>query len=153
MSDIYLFQYCVKLAVLSRDGSKVLLCRRTGEQDYDGVFSLIGGKMEHGDGSIVEALRREKSEEVGAGFRVRVLPRYSVDVYFVKNDGSRMILPHYLAQHAQGDVSLNDEYSEAAWVDLAHLDAYEPKISNISWIVPSLVRLSEIADDADFVEL
>ena len=44
--DPTLFQYCQKIAVLSNDRTSVLLCRRRGEADYDGVFSFIGGKLE-----------------------------------------------------------------------------------------------------------
>lgn len=152
MNNLF-FQYCPKLAVFSRDGKKVLLCRRKGEQDYDGVFSLIGGKMERKDSSILEALRREKTEEVGVNFRVKVLPLYSVDVSFLKKDGSYMILPHFLAQHTRGDIILNDEYSEYVWVDLVDLSKYEPKIANISWIVPALARLRPLVAEEDFVEI
>ncbi len=93
--DRFLFQYCPKIAVVRNHS--VLLCRRAGEADFDGVFTFIGGKMEHGDLTIIEALRREKNEEVGSGVSLSVLIRYSVNVEFVKSDGSRMILPHYLA--------------------------------------------------------
>lgn len=153
MDDVLSFQYCAKLAVFSQDHDRVLLCRRKGEQDYDGVFSLIGGKMEHTDPSIVDALRREKSEEVGVDFRINVLPHFSVDVLFVKQDGHHMILPHFLARHVGGEITLNEEYSEHAWVRLADLTSFEPKISNIAWIVPLLARLNPVTDDADFVEI
>lgn len=38
----------------------VLLAKRRGEADYDGVFSFIGGKLESTDGGLVQGLRREK---------------------------------------------------------------------------------------------
>lgn len=148
-----MFQYCPKLAVLNRAGTEVLLCRRKGEQDYDGVFSLIGGKMEHGDDSIIAALHREMSEEVGVDFKVDVLPYPSIDVFFVKKDGNRMILPHFLAYHISGDIVLNNEYSEYAWVRLNHLSEFEPKIPNISWIVSSLARLRSTVADSDLIAI
>jgi ADP-ribose pyrophosphatase YjhB (NUDIX family) len=151
--DILTFQYCPKLVVLNEAGSHVLLCRRKGEQDYDSVFSLIGGKMEHRDSSIVEALHREKSEEVGENFKVKVLPYYSVDVLFIKKDGSHMILPHFLARHTEGEIVLSEEYSEYAWVRLSDVSGYAPKIANISWIVPALVRIVSVAAEKDFVEI
>ena len=61
----YNFQYCQKIVVLSKDRTKVLLCKRKGEADYDGIFSFIGGKMETTDISIIEGLKREKDEETG----------------------------------------------------------------------------------------
>ncbi|MCP2242755.1 NUDIX hydrolase [Lentzea aerocolonigenes] len=147
------FQYCPKIAVFSADGRKVLLCRRKGEQDYDGVFSLIGGKMEHSDVTIVDALSREKTEEVGESFAINVLPQYSVNVNFVKADGSHMILPHHLARHIAGAPVLNHEYSEFAWVDLGELAAFGPKVDNITWITAALKRLLAIVADDDFVTI
>jgi ADP-ribose pyrophosphatase YjhB (NUDIX family) len=151
--DQLAFQYCPKIAVFGADGASIFLCRRKGEADYDGVFSLIGGKMEHSDPSIVDALRREKTEEVGESFRIRVLPHFSVDVMFVKADGSHMILPHHYAQYVDGEPELNEEYSESAWVPLEHLSSFEPKIDNITWISAKLARLAEIATDEDFVTI
>jgi hypothetical protein len=48
--DTTLFQYCQKLIILSADKTKVLLAKRKGEADYDGIYSFIGGKMETTDG-------------------------------------------------------------------------------------------------------
>ena len=152
-AGLLLFQYCPKLAVFSSDGESILLCCRKGEQDYDGAFSLIGGKMEHGDKDIPAALRREKAEEVGEQFRVRVLPYFSIDTYVSKRDGSKMVLPHFYAEHLSGDVVLNEEYSDFQWVPLRSLDAFEPKISNISWIVPMLRKVRAIVRPEDLLEI
>jgi ADP-ribose pyrophosphatase YjhB (NUDIX family) len=149
--DQLAFQYCPKIAVFSADGDKILLCRRKGEQDYDGVFSFIGGKMEHSDVSITEALRREKTEEVGISFSIRVMPHFSVNVLFVKVDGSHMILPHHFARHVSGEPELNQEYSQATWVPLSELAGFGPKVENITWISAELARLEKIAVDDDFV--
>ena len=54
MSSASLFQYCQKLIVLSEDKTQVLLAKRKGEADYDGVYSFIGGKMETTDESMHE---------------------------------------------------------------------------------------------------
>ena len=145
------FQYCPKLAVFDASGEKLLLCKRKGEQDYDGVFSLIGGKMEHKDPSIVEGIQREKNEEVGPQFSVRLLPTHSVDVLFCKKDGNRMILPHFYAQHIQGDVSLNDEYSEYSWVPLGELNSFSPMVENVRWIAPSLAQIARFANEDQYV--
>lgn len=144
------FQYCPKLAVFDRAGSRVLLCRRKGEQDYDGTYSLIGGKMEHGDPSILAGIAREKNEEVGSQFRVRIFPKLSVDVYFEKKDGSRMILPHFYCQHLEGDIVLSDEYSDWVWASVEELVAIRPIIDNILWIVPLLQRACALAQAEDF---
>ena len=139
----YLFQNCQKIVVFSKDRSKVLLCRRKGEADYDGVFSFIGGKMETTDGSILAGLKREKNEEVGPSFKIRIYPIYSVNHYFVKKDGSHMILPHYYAIYESGNMRLNEEYSEYKWIPVIELDTFEPKIPTIPAVVKHLLRISD----------
>jgi 8-oxo-dGTP pyrophosphatase MutT (NUDIX family) len=142
-----LFQYCPKLAVLSEDRTSVLLCKRQGETEFDEFFSLIGGKMEHGDESILGALRREKTEEVGEDFKVEVLVDHSINVFYVKKSGVRMVLPHHYARHLSGEPVLNaEEYSEYRWVPLVELDAFEPKVPNIAGIVFRLRALEALGN-------
>ena len=147
----YLFQYCPKIAVF--DGEKVLLCRRAGEADLDGVFTFVGGKMEHDDLTIVDGLRREKDEELGADVHLAVLTRYSINVEFDKADGSRMILPHYLADWLGGEIKLSAEYSEHRWVTTDQLAGFTPIVPNVADICSQLARLREIARPADFVTI
>lgn len=111
------------------------------------------GKMEHKDASIIEGIRREKNEEVGEGFFVRLLPHHSVDTLFIKKDGSRMILPHFYAEHARGDIALSDEYSEFQWVGLNELADFAPMIENVRWIGPLLQRAGLNATPNEFVEI
>ena len=149
----YLFQYCQKIVVFSKDKKKVLLCKRKGERDYDGVFSFIGGKMETSDKDILAALKREKTEEVGKDFRINLYPEYSTNLLFIKKDGNYMILPHYLAIHISGEINLNEKYSEYKWVSIDSLEHFEPKIPGIPGIVKKLIELMKIADENDFVEI
>ncbi len=129
--DKYLFQYCQKIVVFSEDNSKVLLAKRKGEADYDGVFSFIGGKMERTDESLVEGMRREKGEEVGKDFIIRLNPTYNTANYFIKKDGNSMVLPHYYSQYVRGEIELNEEYSEYKWVDVKELDTFQPVIDTV----------------------
>lgn len=149
--DKFNFQYCQKIVVLSKDRKKALLCKRKGEADFDGIFSFIGGKMEVTDTSIVEAVKREKDEEVGEDFVLRLYPKFTQNLLFKKKDGSSMILPHFLAIYESGEVTLNEEYSEFSWVSLEDLDKFEPKISNIPQTVQQMLRLEEIAQEDEFV--
>lgn len=145
------FQYCQKIVVLSKDKTKALLCKRKWEADYDGVFSFIGGKMETTDGSIVDGLKREKDEEVGEQFKAKLYPTYSTNMFFRKKDGNAMILPHYLAIHQEGEVKLNEEYSQYQRVDIKDLKTFEPKIANIPEIIEILLRLEKVIEDEEFV--
>ena len=138
----YNFQYCPKIVIVSSDLTKVFLCKRKGERDYDGVFSFIGGKMERTDASIIAGLSREKNEEVGSGFKIELYPTFSLNLLFQKKDGSPMILPHYLAIYKEGEVNLNaEEYSEYAWVEITNLEKFEPKIETIPEAVRELLKL------------
>lgn len=147
----YHFQYCQKIIVFSKDMSAVLLCKRKGEADLDGMFSCIGGKMEVTDESILAGLQREKNEEVGKNFKVKIYPTYSHNLLFHKKDGNAMILPYYMAIYESGEVKLNDEYSEYRWVNLDELDAFEPKIDCIPEEVRFLRRLEAIQEESEFV--
>ena len=147
----YHFQYCQKLVVFSKDLSQVLLCKRKGEADLDGVFSCIGGKMETTDPSILEGMRREKNEEVGEDFKIKLYPTYSHNLLFRKKDGNAMILPYYMAIYESGEVKLNDEYSEYRWVNIDELDAFEPKVDCIPEEVRLLKRLQPLQEESEFV--
>ncbi len=148
----YNFQYCPKIVVLSSDKTKVLVCKRKGENDYDGVFSFAGGKMETTDASIIEGIKREKNEELGENFKVKLFHTFSLNILFRKKDGSTMIPSHYLAIHKNGEVELStEEYSEYKWVLISDLEKFEPKIQNIPEMVSQIQRLDKIANEKDFV--
>ena len=146
----YNFQYCQKLVIYSKDESSVLLCKRKDEADFDGAFSFIGGKMENTDSGIVDGLQREKDEEVGKGFNIKVFPFFTTNIFFVKKDGSAMILPHFYAIHTAGDVVLNEEYSEYAWVSLGDVDNFEPKINTISDVLHKMTILKKVIKETPF---
>lgn len=150
----YNFHYCQKLIIFNKDWSKVFLARRYGEQDFDGTFSFIGGKMETTDESILAGLAREKSEEVGENFKIRVYPHATNNVFFRKSDGNAMILPHYIARHVSGEPKLNpEEYSEWRWVLVTELKTLEPKIPNIPDLVAWALKLQKSVADDEFVDL
>lgn len=151
--DTTLFQYCQKIVVFSKDGLSVLLARRRGEEDYDGVFSFIGGKLESTDGGLVSGLRREKAEEIGSGCKISVLADMSLNEYFIKSSGQPMVLPHYYAKFLGGEIMLNGEYSEYKWVKVDEIDDFEPKIETISRIVRSIKKFEQIANDDDYCEI
>jgi len=138
-----LFQYCQKIVVFSQDGSKVLLCRRKGEEDYDGVYSFIGGKMEHKDATILESLKREKDEEVGKDFKVGIYQGFTTQDFFIKKSGHRMVLPHYYAVHISGDIQLNEEYDDYKWVSVNNLDECKNRIPTIDNVVEKLLVLKD----------
>lgn len=148
-----LFQYCQKIILLSEDYTKVLLAKRQGEQDYDGIFTFIGGKLETTDGGFVAGLRREKNEEIGEQASVSVLPTVTNNAYFQKKDGHHMVLPHYPAVYTGGDIILNEEYSEYRWVAFDELNNFEPKIEGIPRLANWAKQVASLADNGDWVRL
>jgi ADP-ribose pyrophosphatase YjhB (NUDIX family) len=149
----YLFQYCQKLVVFSQDYSQVLLCKRKGENDFDGVYSFIGGKMEITDENILAGIKREKNEEIGSNNVIDVYPTFSANAFFRKKDGNSMILPHYLCVFIEGEISINDEYSDYKWVLIEELNDFEPKIPGIPEVVSTLLKLRSISNETDFVRI
>lgn len=131
MQQNLFFQYCQKLVILSAERKSVLLAKRKGEADYDGVFSFIGGKMETTDESFIAGMKREKTEEIGPKAVVQVMPNVTYNALYRKKDGSSMVLPHVAGVYVSGEIEINEEYSEYKWVPLAELEAFEPKIDTV----------------------
>lgn len=153
MSSKYLFQYCQKLVILSNDKHAVLLARRDNETEFDGVFSFIGGKMEITDSSLIDGMKREKDEEIGQDVVVKILPNETFNKYFVKKDGSCMVLPHIPGYFKSGEIKLSKEYSELKWVPLADLEHFEPKIDGINEIALWAATKVYVANESEFEEI
>jgi len=150
MSNFH-FQYCQKIIVFSRDLQSLLLCRRKGEEDYNGIYSFIGGKMETTDDGFVDSLRREKNEEVGEDFIIKLYPTFTTNILFTKKDGNAMVLPHYYSVHQEGDIQLNEEYSDYKWVPVGDINAFEPKIASITSVITQFRLLTDVLPTMDFV--
>ena len=145
---------CPKVALVDELTESVLLCRRTGEQDYDAHFSLVGGKLHEDDGSLAEGIRRELREELGDRVRGSIHLGCSVDVLFTKTSGDRMLLPHYYARFDGGQIDLNPaEYDEMRWVPVSALRATSPLIENVPAIVERLASLRACMPESEFVEI
>jgi 8-oxo-dGTP pyrophosphatase MutT (NUDIX family) len=149
------FQYCPKFILFSEDKTRVLLAQRTGEQDYDGVYTFIGGKTETTDETLVAALKREKDEEIGPAAEVKVCWTMSCyQVLFLKKDGNSMIIPHHVALYTGGNIVLNpEEYTTYKWVPVDEIKDFEPKVANHTDGVQAALRLLEILSDEDFAEI
>ncbi len=153
MKNPYAFQYCQKLVLFNTAQTAVLLARRKGEADYSGVYSFIGGKLETTDGGFVPGLQREKDEEVGKEVKIRVCPILSYNAYFLKKDGSVMVLPHYYAIYQEGGIVLNEEYSDYKWVNLDELHTFEPKIETIEDAVQWALKIKTVVAAEHFVTI
>ena len=149
----YDYQYCQKIVVLSHNLNRVLLAQRKDEEDFDGVYSLIGGKLESADINLLEGLKREKKEEIGDDAVLRIFPYLSYNEYYVKANRKRMVLPHYAAIYSSGEIHLGEEYSNYKWVDLEQLARFEPKIKTIPEAVKWAKHILSCASEADLVSI
>ena len=120
-----------------------MLCKRKGEQDFDGIYSFIGGKLETTDENLLDGLRREKNEEIGNNCKLLVYTSFTTQEEYRKKDGISMILPHIYAIYKSGEIKLNDEYSDYKWVAINKLEEFEPKISTIVSVVKRLLELEK----------
>lgn len=153
MKDNTYFQYCQKLVVFNKDYSKVLLAKRKGEADYDGVYSFIGGKMETTDQDFKAGIKREATEEIGKDVRLEVLLDFSFNEFYRKKSGDSMVLPHHVAVYLGGEIKLSDEYSDYVWVDTNNIDNFEPKIVTVASIVHKYLKILNVIGSNQFTKL
>ncbi len=131
-------------AAILRDG-KVLLVRRA-RPPARGVFSLPGGVVEVGE-TLGEAVMREVREETSLEIEPVALAGYR-DVISRDTDGRVerhfVILP-FAARWLGGEPVLNDELSEALWVDPAEI-ATLPTTPGLAAIVAAALQCLKATD-------
>ena len=105
---------------------RVLLCRMAPDRGaFPGQWALPGGGVEPGE-RIVEALRRETREELGAELAT-VQPLFFTDALLEKAfaDGTRRpvyaVFLVFECTLAVGAITLGEEFTEAAWFTVAEL--------------------------------
>jgi len=154
MPDPLFFHYCPKIIVFSADKKSVLLARRAGEADYDGVYTFIGGKTETTDGGLVAGLQREKNEEIGPDAKLKICYMMSCyQVWYTKKNGNSMVLPHHIAVYQGGGIKLNPgEYDDYKWVPLEEIDQYD-QLKTTPPAVHAALRYLPTLTDEDFVEI
>lgn len=153
MVDTTKFQYCQKLVVFNPNMDKVLLARRKGEADFDGVYSFIGGKMETTDETILKGMYREKCEEIGFRNKVLIYPDLVHHEVFTKKSGDKMILPHYVCIFSEGEIDLNDEYTDYIWYDVNNILDAPNVIPTVPDIVGKFKGLEGILKELSRIEL
>jgi 8-oxo-dGTP diphosphatase len=103
-------------AVVVSDG-RLLMIRRSKDPGA-GLWSLPGGRVEHGE-YLADALRREVAEETGLTVEVRDL----LGILEVVGDPHYVILDYFAELAGDGDPAASDDVSDARWVRLDEVAA------------------------------
>lgn len=127
--------YVVVTAIVIKDGKYLIAKRSLEEKAFPGLWTVPGGKIEVDDykdlpkdtGShwyniFENALRREVMEETG--IEIDSI-RYLTSLAFFRPDGIPTIVVSLFADFADGEVVLNSELSDFAWVTLEEAREYE----------------------------
>ena len=96
---------------LARDTKRFLLLLRT-QGKTAGTWGLVGGRKEPSDATVVEALTREISEEVG---KTPVIKKIVPLELFTSNDQNFQYNTYVLMIDREFIPTLNEEHSGYAW--------------------------------------
>lgn len=127
--------YLSVTCIIRRDG-RYLICRRSpGEKIFPGKWCVPGGKVQRSDivdfpkdtedhwfDVIEKALAREVLEETG--LRVTGIG-YVSSLALLHPSGRPMVIVSMRADWAGGEVRLNDELTDHAWVTLEEAKSYD----------------------------
>ena len=123
-------------AIIYNDGQEFLITKRSmGEEQWPGRWSVPGGKLSKEDYvhtplthknqwyyALTDTLKREVKEEVGLTVGK---PEYLLDLIFLRKSGIPTVVLSFFAEYLGGDVRLDDEHSEYAWVRAEDLSNYD----------------------------
>jgi ADP-ribose pyrophosphatase YjhB (NUDIX family) len=116
--------YLAVSAAILRDGKLLIVKRRNAPAK--GLFTLPGGVVEPGE-TLMEAVAREVHEELGIVCEPLRLIGHREAI--ARDDDGKVkrhfvILP-FAARYVSGEIALNDELSEARWIEAGGLAGLE----------------------------
>lgn len=136
-------------AIIHKDGKYLLVRRNFNKKAFPGKWTVPGGGLEvddyvnlpktthdHWYFALHNSLRREVREE--AGIEMGELS-YLLDITFIRPDGVPVVILSYYCDYKSGDVKLNEENIEYAWVSFEEAKTYN--------LVEGLLEEIKMVDD------
>jgi len=142
------FHFFTGKLVIIKDGTHVLLAKRKGELEYDGVWNFPGGRKERTDANILENLQREKNEELGTSCKIRIYAELAYVTHFIRKDGIPVIVSCFPAIYEGGEIELCEEYSEYKWCPVEDVGV-TPRIPGTEHDLQQTRKLLQIQKDDD----
>ncbi len=141
--------YVVPTGIIVKDGKYLIAKRAAHLQAFPNLWTVPGGKLEQTDyknrkhdtsagqwyNVVEDALRREIKEEVG--LEIGKI-NYLASLTFIRPDGVPALVLSMFADHKEGEVKLNEELVEHAWVTLEEAKSYQ--------LIPGIYEEIEMLD-------
>lgn len=136
-------QILITRAVIQQDQKILILRRAVGDEKYQGLYELPGGKVDFGE-DPKGALRREVQEEVGCDLETMQLHEvYSyVDVH--DSEKQYVILTFLATLQAGQTINLGVEHNKYAWKKLSDI-----QLNEITDMTRTILQLDVIPETTD----
>ncbi|MEM9863685.1 MAG: NUDIX domain-containing protein [Myxococcota bacterium] len=119
MTDDEHVRYVVAAAVIVRDGERVLALRRAPHKPGAGLWEVVSGRVDLGEGPY-ETACREVREETGLEVRIERAPLVA---YAGRRANDPMIVIVYGAVLEGGELRRSEEHDDHAWLTAAEFRA------------------------------
>lgn len=147
--------YVAVTAIIHKDGRYLITKRSPHEKAFPNMWTVPGGRIDAKDyidthkntpsawyGEVENTLRREVREEVN--LEIENI-KYLVDMALLRPDGIPVIVLSYYADYKSGEVKLDDDATEFAWVTVREAEKYEL----IEGIYEEIVMADKLRTGAD----
>ena len=115
-------------AAIIRDGEKILICQRAGDDECGMLWEFPGGKREENE-TLEECMIREIREELELD--IKILGIFTRSIYHF--NGKEIFFTVYNAEIISGELRLN-VHNAAEWVTLEELGSYEFMLADIEFV-------------------
>ncbi len=122
-------------AIIHKDGKYLITKRSPNEKAFPNMWTVPGGRISTEDyvntdkgnlsawyNAVETTLKREVKEEVDLEIEN---VKYLIDMALMRPDGVPVIVLSYYADYKSGEVKLDDESRDSAWVSPEEAGAYE----------------------------